>query len=884
MEVLWPASFYEVMLRVLSMKTEAVKLSPWQNMYRPFITCDDSKGVVECGTVIKPKRVSHKMEPKIETRSKQKNYNRSSPLKAEKEDMMISKVRREEYHSQRSLQLLDVFKETQQLNQVIDSWSRGLNHDAQSKDIEKDLLKGSLGLQESLLMLGKLQEASTCMAQLKKKQNEKQQKGRNHEMEIEGARTFRSREGNKLNGFGKHRVSADGSSRDFIEEIRKAIRDNMAGQSSPITKKLHYDGRKMSSASDEPSTSSSQSSEFRSNSCQSISSFRLATDQPKVKSQNVIAKLMGLDDMPKTSLEKNPQRRLESDRILGQRRTVFDVEIRKTRKSQPSIPKVVSEQRSLNELLETMQLNGRLNRSFIKELASHPHSSGSYSGLSLANDMPPIVLIKPLPVECLESDHELAPITWNEGVLNTRALPEETKLQRWLAPKSTKYKEGSLDFSKIEAEETAFGRHKQEEGSQEHKWYAVKSNEEGVKPINEKQRTTGNRIDTKLESEGYLKKRLIQKGQEDHKSVSREKEKVVWTKSKASTKMQALTPTTNQQEEGAEKTHKNVDKICNDVSNKKVVERDAVDCRSSSRSQDLAKMTSKEQRKLGNRIVVTKTETPQQQRKEPKTILRETTQTGIIQDSKDQKARKKPLSEVKATKLDIENLNVMNGGLGCSNHCVLEISNSLPIDQLPTQSQVDALTIQRKAKSSEEADNHGNHIVDLTSFKKISHLKDLLLNNPSFLTQAAEPFHLNLGCPEVIPTTAVSESGETEMKLYLDYANEFSGRRSLQDSVTRHPLLPSYVGGVRSSLTQHQLLDEICEGVETLESYSDPDGNNPHSDDLFAILDGDIWCKEVFSRTWDLGWRNQFSATQSEICVIDLEKLLVGELIEELFV
>ncbi|KAJ8768691.1 hypothetical protein K2173_023595 [Erythroxylum novogranatense] len=837
-------------------------------MYRSFFTCDESKGVVECAAIIKSKSGSKKMEPKIETLEKQRFPNRSLPCKSEKEKMlMLSKVDREE-HSPSSFQLLGVFKENQKLDHVIDSWSRGLTYDGQFKDIEKELLKGTFDLQESLIMLGKLQKAPNYMAQLKTKQNGN-----------EGRHTFRSTDQNYSIRLQRPHTSSDVSSRDFINEVRKAVRDNLAGEnrSSNATsaEKPHLEERKKRAAS----TSSSQSSVFRSNSSESHFSFRLQTAQ-EVKGPNLIAKLMGLDYMPQT--------RLESEKNLRRERTVSDIEMQKKRKPQATIAKVESEKRSLTEVLESVQHKGLLKRRLIKELTSLSyHSIDFHSQYSSANDILPIVLIKPLPVVCLESEEEPASMPWEDIVLNTRILPATTKVQRRTSTQSDK---GSLNFSKNDPEE--------------HSGLVAKPNEKRVKSVNKKVRiVSANRNGKKLESDVYLTQRFIHdEGPKDPKAVARAKEKVGGTKLKASKKMKALIPPTDQQD-GAEKTHTKIDKILKDISNKKIVEQTGiVKCRSTPRFRGQAKPTSIKQRKPEIGSVITKTETPQLQRKTPNAISRHIMRAGI-HDCKYHKTKDKSLSEVKPAKQDTAD-SVCKGNAKTTdptfcNDSFLEISNDTAADNLPKQSEANVLTIQTEehcsdnrsslcnfsllncdndnyaiSKYSKEADGHVDHIGNRTSFKKESRLKDLLMNNYSFLTQADELFHLNLGRCDVA-TTTTTKSGETEMRLYLDYANEFVGRRSLKDSQVRHPLLPSYVGGIRIPFTLDWLLDEVCDGVKTLESYCEPARCNLPSDDLFAILYRDLW--------WDLGWRNESSAMESELAVNDLEKLVVGELIEELF-
>jgi len=197
-------------------------------VYRSFVTCDDPKGVVECKTMRKSRPSSQKMDHKIESRrSTSKNSDTSSmAYKAEKEEMQqLSKgFKKDVNHSPSSFQLMEVSRGVQKLNGMIDSWTKGVRFDGQSKDIAQDLLKGALDLQESLIMLGKLQEASQFMAELETKKNEKSEMRRIDEVGIE--RIQSSEFGHK-----KQRLSADGSSRDHhIEELRKVIRDSFARQ------------------------------------------------------------------------------------------------------------------------------------------------------------------------------------------------------------------------------------------------------------------------------------------------------------------------------------------------------------------------------------------------------------------------------------------------------------------------------------------------------------------------------------------------------------------------------------------------------------------------------------------------------------------------------
>jgi len=75
--------------------------------------------------------------------------------------------------------------------------------------------------------------------------------------------------------------------------------------------------RDLDSASEIPSTTSSQSLMVR--------AYDFGALQKKAKGPNLIAKLMGLEDLPSKPLRTPLQKHLESERILNQRRHVFNI-------------------------------------------------------------------------------------------------------------------------------------------------------------------------------------------------------------------------------------------------------------------------------------------------------------------------------------------------------------------------------------------------------------------------------------------------------------------------------------------------------------------------------------------------------------------------------
>lgn len=171
-------------------------------VYRSFVTCEDPRGVVEGKTI----RISKTDSTKMSSRRVESEIQSKSSKEREK------------------MSLVEVKNGAQKLNEAIDSWSKGASFRGQTKDIAKDLLKGALDLQESLKMLGKLQETS-YITNLKKKQ-EKQSEELSSRIGSDRFESFQLYDA----GFEKERKLANGSSRDCYAELRDVIREGLSKQ------------------------------------------------------------------------------------------------------------------------------------------------------------------------------------------------------------------------------------------------------------------------------------------------------------------------------------------------------------------------------------------------------------------------------------------------------------------------------------------------------------------------------------------------------------------------------------------------------------------------------------------------------------------------------
>ncbi|KAD6795118.1 hypothetical protein E3N88_06014 [Mikania micrantha] len=321
-------------------------------VYRSFVTCEDPRGVVEGKTL---------------------KISKTDPIK------MRNQTTEKETQSKSS-------KEAQ--NETINSWSKGVSLKNHPKDIVKDLLKGALDLQESLMMLGKLQEAS-CMTNFKKKVEKQSEE----HLSRNGSDRFETFQIYDL-GYQKERKLANGSSRDCFTELREVIKEGLSKQNLLLPNKSYQESvlsstcmeglagkRKLQLSPDIASTSSGTSSSmvYSTHEFTSSESFSSRATEEKSKGSNLIAKLMGIEEFP----SKPPQKQLDISRKM---KPVFDVDLPNAKKPQFLVPKSDREHMSLEEIIKMMQSKGllRSNKQEMKQTSK-----------KIEDDALPIVLMKP---------------------------------------------------------------------------------------------------------------------------------------------------------------------------------------------------------------------------------------------------------------------------------------------------------------------------------------------------------------------------------------------------------------------------------------------------------------------------------------------------------
>ncbi|XP_062090799.1 uncharacterized protein LOC133797048 [Humulus lupulus] len=864
------------------------------SIYRSFVTCDDPKGVVNCRTIRKSKSYSLKMNHhKRERQRKLKNLSTTSlNYEPELEEIMASKGNPEETHSPASFQLMEVSKGAKKLNHMIDSWTKGVKFDGQSKDIAKDLLKGALDLQDSLVMLGKLQEASQYMAHLKKKQIEKSERGKEDEPWIRRTSSDQFRDHFSVTRYQKPRLSVDGYPSNSTEELKKVIKESLVSQNllSKARKHHHEKARYVpqmnldsASTSGSPSTSSTSQSSLA----------RLTTNSPTAstsvypqttKGLNLIAKLMGLEECPSKPLQITPQNQFEGQKkTQNQLEPVLDIDKPKVKQSQYGVQKADPERRTLNEILENMQYKGLLRSKCAKELQPCLNDFNvSRSRQRLSDNGPPIVLIKPLRVPCQGPKETNRPAFEEDDPLYRRKMLRKLRRKEELYPKGINCKDGNVKPDMVirrrpHAEETTIRGLKQEAAKE--KRVVVETPVEKEVAVNErsaivklKAYQSANQKQQKSEDIDNRTEKILKVTTVNRKSLDKD---VVKTKSVPKSEVQAKkTPTKALKPESeSNMTRKQISRQPSTKTGATKNAEQGAACNSIYQRKNRMKKD-----KPVNKPTAAKTvaETSVREEDEKMDNTREIDcHVGTISSTLENQLPElegQPLEEE-----DIDSSGTQIGELG------REGKISLFEIVLPTPSAIDE-TDSEKAEEALKTIDVCQSTYD-KSFTMEASLREVLLSSLSFQSCAEELFDVNTNSSSmisssIIETTCIDDFEAPTLRLPLECAKEIIELKSFQDSQTVHPLLP-YIGKPRRSISIEMLVEEVMKGIEALAIYSKP--GEDLADCLYATLERDLTCNGVVNGMWDSGWKTGFSLDDAEQVVNDVEKLVLTGLIEEVF-
>ncbi|KAK4283795.1 hypothetical protein QN277_000710 [Acacia crassicarpa] len=805
-------------------------------MYRSFMTCDDPKGVVECGAIRKYR--SQKMKSRRRTAEKSEA---SLPKKLAREEM-VPKGSTQSSVDPSSLQLMEVSRGAQRLNNMIDTWSWDMRCNGRSGDIAKDLLKGALDLQESLTMLRKLQEASQHKSCLKKKQNEKSERGRIDAKAMDGANTDQFSEQSYPRGFERPRLSADGSSRNCSEELKKVIKDSLVRQNlftMPSSEGLD-------SASEIPSTSSSQSSGVHTD---KLSNSSYSSGTSKVRGTNLVAKLMGLEEAaPSRPFLAVSQKQLQGEKILNQKRPTFEIDIPKLKKTSSTIEKVDPERKkTLSEILETIHFKGLLKKSSVLEPNLWIHHLDDYHH-EQCDDLPPIVLMKPRCSSYQESVKSHALFCPDpEG-------PSLRKRKADIVPSKSVKQKGSTSMGS-RADVTK--RLTREEKPKILKEF-MKLDEKAIMPIEKSPNMVKSfshashkpQVQEAIEKKAKVKtvtRKLPEKEISRPKILTRSQDREV-TSTKLRTPPSELTI---------------IKEIPCQQSTALVI---------SSKTKTTKHKNFKQRKNQNNRQKLIPE--PEEVKPVDEQLGREEEKTIAIPCEDDCTEIRTITEHAVEFRVELE----LDASTSKIDEDCYQSPNSSGNDValLKVECEIDA------ASAGEAHDGNNGGETDSKADKEGTELKYFLLTNPLFVGHAEELLNLDMDCPMTVQKYETNEIANP--RLYLDCANELTERKSLQDSQMFHPILLTQAGNSRLQISLGKLVEEIYNAIEKLKFYTTISGEKFSVDNLYATMKRDIKCLGLINGIWDWGWRYGFSAEESEQVVNEVESLVLSGLIEELIV
>ncbi|GAB4839222.1 hypothetical protein Ancab_028750 [Ancistrocladus abbreviatus] len=913
--------------------------------YRSFITCDDPKGVVECGTIRISKLSSQKRDHKSEDQRKEKSLNTSLGEKEGKKEMDIGGITRGGGGAQSptSLQLLQVSRGAEKLNHVTSSWSNRRSHDERSKEgIAQDLLKGALDLRQSLAVLSRLQKASNGMTGLTSKQKQSvegrgvndmgigvmdlnQLKDEMHHMEVQ-----------------KPRLSVDRSSRHSYEEVKRVIRQTLVRQHDPVTEDF-YDSRKLDS-SDIPSTSSSQSTVVGSSDFPSSeSSLSSTASRKKAKRSNLMARLMGLESMP-----SSPRKNMGNEKFPGLRKPVLDADLPLRKNPELATQMVDRQQSTLDEILETMKFKGLLKSNSLNGISPNSQQHEALdSKRRWIDDKPPIVIMKPRRISCASVEQPVMPEYKADAVdellkkLRSRREPQPKVAYREVSNSNEKSRDVKAIGTPIQNLYQGGGAHSKEVGDGSERRQA-KTLERGF-PGNKKASVNLYQKPQTKQTALVQKTAAIRKKGEEMKITKPGTElkcedqailaafKLKKPKDGVSVKKSTICRPASKCE---------TQKASDSSSNRRRI-------RQSNEKTVVEKPTSTDAR--GSRNAKEEFHDPSENDSVHPTaetlVAEQISGDGVdpchthIKGYDDESLSKDASMAIHEDSIvDHQNDNLSSlpeiiipidneGGTpdnSKDSHCSLcedllghiyvggtsgqhEGSQSSPPEiMLPTSvdagdiahlngehSSSHAIAVPDENEGSsahhhedntEEAEIGSQNVDQLTPTEvptATGKLKAVLLSSPSFMNRADELFYLKANLDIIASTTNDGEPDAASTKVLLDCAIELMELKSSQYIQARMPLRQCYRTNSKNYIYLDQLLKEICEGIEALKCYSEPGHETLPNDSLSMLLDRDLRCTGMASGTWDIGWRNAFSVHEVEEIVSEIDKLVLAGLIVE---
>ncbi|WOL02181.1 hypothetical protein Cni_G10900 [Canna indica] len=747
-----------------------------------------------------------------------------SPSRGKEEEKVMA------YRNSNDFQLLQVSREAHKLADMIDSWSKEADIGSRSQFFAEDLLRGALDLQESLDMLKKLQDASKKMPRVNNRQKTEivGKKDENVFTQQLGYKGFAG--GSYQNRLHEPRFPSDNFSRNYcVEELKQVIKESLHKQNI------------RSSSSDDGKSSSSRSmiygtSNILEDKCIEHNTLPAnpicSTSQPSNgKSSNLIAKLMGLDEVPSRIIQ--PVRRDERN-CVNLPRPRFDIEMPKTRKTESLVQNNEQKQYRLDELVEAMHYKGLLKQSQVEEKGLVPPFCSTTEleqygrNLHNADQLPPIVIMKPLHLRYQESNHQkelpLDEALMQERIQEIKLVQENNNFDNHKHNMVAKLRE-QKELKHIRKDITELLPNYGTPSSSHHR-------QERKKTI----------MAHKLNAEEQKSSRLHVKKQEEkgvkltRMTISNPKTSTVQAKPNKEQHI-ARTNASILQNQASKSTFRPMSKA------------------SADNSKDKSKVGGKPVRKPA--II------------ESVTDGRRYNENGTATKSCNR------MSDVPNATGTFDGYNLLEQGKQEKkpwNPDIMSKDNELFCEVIPRYNQ-------------DNKDYKSVEVIPLPNNKKIDgigvELKDLFLSSQSFLSCAKKFFRIDT-------THIYNQTKSTDMvrksdsKLLLDISEELMVRKYHRHKRTIHPLMNGQSCGRITYFSIDKLVEEISDGIQKLMNYSKLDNFDSSEGSLYLRLERELMCKDTaINSVWDIGWDHWICLEEADLVVEEVGKYILSWLIEE---
>nr|GMC47941.1 Neurofilament medium polypeptide like [Ipomoea batatas] len=163
------------------------------------------------------------------------------------------------------------------------------------------------------------------------------------------------------------------------------------------------------------------------------------------------------------------------------------------------------------------------------------------------------------------------------------------------------------------------------------------------------------------------------------------------------------------------------------------------------------------------------------------------------------------------------------------------------------------------------------------------HLKELLVTSQQFLNTIEAFFKLNIPTSTLQTNDPNSKSSEFNLKLHCSY--EVVKRKARRRRLLSHPYAKTSIGCIKVR-SLDDLVKQLCKGFDVLNSYWSKGKENCHTaaDYLHTMVEKDIQnINPDLNSMWDIGWDTMMSTSQEKDEIIkDVERHLLNGLLDEI--